>query len=154
MNGENASELLTYYREQCDKLKKENMELASRLATCEYAKKEAEDNLNRIKNSFFWKLLKPLRMVRVALIRLSYYRSPKRIAKKIRDKRMEKKAYKYFGTLSFPDEITRKEQQEKQYDKEIVFSILVPLYNTPEKFLREMIESVINQNLYFIVFKS
>lgn len=145
MNGENASELLTYYREQCDKLKKENMELASRLATCEYAKKEAEDNLNRIKNSFFWKLLKPLRMVRVALIRLSYYRSPKRIAKKIRDKRMEKKAYKYFGTLSFPDEITRKEQQEKQYDKEIVFSILVPLYNTPEKFLREMIESVINQ---------
>lgn len=145
MTEENQNDLLAYYQEQCEKLKKENMELSSRLATCEYAKKEAEDNLHRIKNSLFWKLMKPFRMIRVACIRLGYYRSPKRIAKKIRDKRMEKKAYKYFGTLSFPDEAERKRQSETVYEREIIFSILVPLYNTPEKFLREMIESVINQ---------
>ena len=145
MAEQNQNDLLAYYQEQCEKLKKENMELSSRLATCEYAKKEAEENLHRIKNSLFWKLMKPFRMIRVVFIRLGYYRSPKRIAKKIRDKRMEKKAYKYFGTLSFPDETERKRQSETVYEREIIFSILVPLYNTPEKFLREMIESVIHQ---------
>ena len=35
-----------------------------------------------------------------------------------------------------------KRQQDTIFDKKIVFSILVPLYNTPERFLREMIESV------------
>ena len=39
----------------------------------------------------------------------------------------------------------RKIQKNKKYSKKIVFDILVPLYNTPEKFLREMIESVQNQ---------
>ena len=141
MAEENQNDLLAYYQEQCEKLKKENMELSSKLATCEYAKKEAEENLHRIKNSLFWKLLKPFRMIRVACIRLGYYRSPKRIARKIRDKRIEKKAYKYFGTQSFPDEAERKRQSETVYEREIIFSILVPLYNTPEKFLREMIES-------------
>lgn len=36
-------------------------------------------------------------------------------------------------------------QQRKTYKKELCFSILVPLFNTPEKFLREMIESVQKQ---------
>ncbi len=40
-------------------------------------------------------------------------------------------------------EITR--QQEHIFPVSIKFSILVPLYNTPEKYLKEMIESVINQ---------
>lgn len=39
---------------------------------------------------------------------------------------------------------TKKYEEEKNttFDKDITFSILVPLYNTPERFLREMIESV------------
>lgn len=44
--------------------------------------------------------------------------------------------------------ITEKEkhtQKNKKYKKRILFSIVVPLYNTPEKFLHEMIESVQNQ---------
>lgn len=37
----------------------------------------------------------------------------------------------------------RREQEENaQFPKDIKFSVLVPLYNTPEKFLKEMIESV------------
>lgn len=38
-----------------------------------------------------------------------------------------------------------KAQRNETFPKDIKFSILVPLYNTPEKFLREMIESVQNQ---------
>ncbi len=34
------------------------------------------------------------------------------------------------------------EERNTKFDKDITFSILVPLYNTPERFLREMIESV------------
>lgn len=33
-------------------------------------------------------------------------------------------------------------QREVKFSKDILFSIIVPLYNTPEKYLREMIESV------------
>lgn len=36
-------------------------------------------------------------------------------------------------------------QRGETFPREITFSILVPLYNTPEKFLREMIESVQSQ---------
>lgn len=36
-------------------------------------------------------------------------------------------------------------QKDTKFEKDIVFSIVVPLYKTPEKFLREMIESVIQQ---------
>lgn len=35
-----------------------------------------------------------------------------------------------------------KKQRDSLFSKEVRFSILVPLYNTPERFLREMIESV------------
>ena len=37
------------------------------------------------------------------------------------------------------------EQRKYQFPKSIKFSIVVPLFNTPEKFLREMIQSVIDQ---------
>lgn len=37
------------------------------------------------------------------------------------------------------------QQREWAFSREITFSILVPLYNTPEKLLREMIDSVIAQ---------
>lgn len=36
-------------------------------------------------------------------------------------------------------------QRETKFPREITFSILVPLYNTPEKLLREMIDSVVAQ---------
>ena len=37
------------------------------------------------------------------------------------------------------------EQRNRLFDREITFSIITPLYNTPERFLREMIESVLSQ---------
>ncbi|MDO4608432.1 MAG: glycosyltransferase, partial [Clostridia bacterium] len=40
---------------------------------------------------------------------------------------------------------TRKTESSFKFDKDIKFSILVPLYNTPKNFLKEMIDSVRNQ---------
>lgn len=39
----------------------------------------------------------------------------------------------------------RQREESTRFDKDIKFSILVPLYNTPEKYLKEMIDSVVNQ---------
>ena len=39
----------------------------------------------------------------------------------------------------------RLQQQSTVFDRNIKFSILVPLYNTPEKYLADMIQSVQNQ---------
>lgn len=38
-----------------------------------------------------------------------------------------------------------RQQRESVFPKTVKFSILVPLYNTPERFLREMIQSVLDQ---------
>lgn len=132
-------------RQLCDRLKQENMELTSRVIAAETAKKEAEDNLYKIKGSTAWKLTKPLRAVRNFGRKLSYYRTPARIAARVKYKKAEKKAYKLLGTESFPNEDQRREQEETEYSSKVVFSILVPLYNTPEKYLRDMIESVLYQ---------
>lgn len=50
----------------------------------------------------------------------------------------------YYKKIHITDE-ERENQKSKKYNRKIVFSVIVPLYNTPEKFLREMIESVKNQ---------
>lgn len=38
-----------------------------------------------------------------------------------------------------------KEQQETVFKEPVKFSVIVPLFNTPERYLRDMIESVLNQ---------
>ena len=144
-NYENEQQELAFYKEELRKLKEENIQLSSKITTLEAQKGEAEQKLAQIKGSFFWKLSKPLRLIRVAFIRLNYYKSPKKIARKIRNKRLEKRAHKYFGTESLPDATTRMEQENWEFREQHKISILVPLYNTPEKFLREMIESVLAQ---------
>ena len=135
-------EELQYLRQQVKKLKQENRELASKLALTETSKKEAEDNLYRIKHSFAWKLSKPLRLVRVGVAKLECYRTPKNIMERADYKKRLKRAYSLLGTDSFPSAEERARQEGVGYEKKITFSVLVPLYNTPEKFLRDMIDSV------------
>ena len=50
----------------------------------------------------------------------------------------------YYKCLQITPE-DRQRQRDQKYTTATCFSILVPLYNTPEKFLREMIESVQQQ---------
>lgn len=45
----------------------------------------------------------------------------------------------------YPDYLLQKEQKQHTFSKNMKFSILVPLYNTPESFLRAMIRSVQKQ---------
>lgn len=69
----------------------------------------------------------------------------KGVLRKLDYKRREEKALKKLGTSSFPDEREAARQREETFGRMVRFSILVPVYNTPPDFLREMIDSVICQ---------
>lgn len=65
--------------------------------------------------------------------------------KKVVYKTKQRTAINRFGTASFPNEETRRIQSTMTFEYMPKISILVPLFNTPESFLREMIDSVCNQ---------
>lgn len=79
------------------------------------------------------------------IVRVKRYGNLKNLLRKIKSKQIERKAYKSYGTLSMPGEEEVKRQRETKFSKDVKFSILVPLYNTPEIFLKEMIQSVVDQ---------
>lgn len=64
---------------------------------------------------------------------------------KIRQKLNDLEARKSHGTKSFPDEEQRLRESSEKFPEETRISILVPLYNTPADFLKDMIDSVRNQ---------
>ena len=69
----------------------------------------------------------------------------KGIIAKIKYKKIERQAMGSYGSSSFPTPEEAKRQREEKFPRMPKISILVPLYNTPENFLREMIESVTSQ---------
>jgi len=140
------------YEEEIEKLKKEveeskkiNMELSGRIIELTDERDAANEKIERIKSSKIYKMSKPLRYVRSQVKRVTQYGSVSAVKQKIKSKKRLKARYKELGTLSFPSKEERNIQESETYDKKITISILVPLYNTPENFLREMIESVIDQ---------
>ncbi len=143
---ETDENLTEYYRALYNRECEKNDELAAQLEEAEKHIEELDYKLGRIKNSFAWKLSKPLRGAMHTCVRIRdvyrQYGSPVGVARKIRRKMRQKNAEKQHGLASFPDEAEAKRQRETVFPREITFSILVPLYNTPEKFLREMIASV------------
>lgn len=54
-----------------------------------------------------------------------------------------RRAFRKFTSNMFPTSVQL--QQQREYNGDVKFSILTPLYNTNEQHLREMIESVIGQ---------
>lgn len=143
---EHKGDLTAYYKELYDCECEKNDELMAQLEEAEKHIEELDYKLGRIKNSFAWKLSKPLRGVMHTCVRVRdvyrQYGSPVGVARKVRLKMRQKNAQKQHGLASFPNAEERKRQEETVFPKDITFSILVPLYNTPEKFLREMIDSV------------
>lgn len=143
------SENLAYYKEAYEAEKRKNQVLTGRLASALEEEKQLEQQIARIKGSTFWKLLKPARVCIHFLIRtrdrVARYGSLRGIARKLKSKKIEKQAKLQHGTASFPDAERRKQEEETKFPKDIKFSILVPLYNTPEKFLRDVIASVQQQ---------
>ncbi len=58
---------------------------------------------------------------------------------------VRRKEARKFLTKIMPTEEEKQKQSMRRFSKEIKISVLVPLYNTPEQFLRDMIVSVIEQ---------
>jgi len=53
--------------------------------------------------------------------------------------------YDLWIRLRMPDARTRKEQRAHRFERMPLFSVVIPLYNTPENYLREVIDSVLGQ---------
>ena len=96
----------------------------------------------KLRNTWFWTLIYPVRMCYRAWLRfLAGLRERKPNAKFFVKRRAYQFSKAYIKSL-FPSEERRKEQENTVFEKDITFSILAPLYNTPEQFLKDMIGSV------------
>ena len=99
-----------------------------------------------VRDTWYWKASKPLRVVVHFFLRIKnayvHYGGFRGMYRRWKQKRGEAVKRVDFGTKSFPDEVERRREEETVFPREIRISILVPLYNTPERFLREMIDSV------------
>lgn len=142
-------EKLRSYRDALEREEEKQAVLQRKLEEEQQKNGDLETKLERIKGSKIWKMSKPLRDVMHFMMRtkerLGYYGSLKGIARKLNAKMIEKKARRQHGTASFPNAQEAERQKNTVFDRDVTFSILVPLYNTPEKFLRQAIESVISQ---------
>lgn len=146
MSDRQQEELLSYYQAAYEKEKMKNAQLAGRLADAQSRADDLQYKLDHIKNNPLWKATFPVRGLIHVLIRtkdrIKRYGNPKGLMRKIRNKMQEKRAIARYGTKSFPSEEEIAELKRTNFPENVKFSILVPLWNTPEKFLREMIESV------------
>lgn len=134
------------YKEAYEKEHYKAVYLAGRVAELEDKVDELNFKLNRIKNNPLWKASAPFRKCMHFCIRqIDRVRNcgdAKGVISKIKTKAYEKKAAKHFGTRSFPSEEEIKNQKETVFPSMAKISILVPLWNTPENFLKEMVGSV------------
>ena len=105
-----------------------------------------DPRFDSVRDTWYWKASKPLRVVVHFFIRMRnayrHYGGLKGMWKRFLQKKFERKKRVTFGTASFPSEAQKRIERETTFSKDIKISILVPLFNTPEKFLREMIDSV------------
>lgn len=137
------------YREAYEKEREKCRKLEDRLALLEMENVDLQNKLDKIKNSIFWKMSKPFRVV------INFFlRQKQRLDRcdglgdflnSVRIKLQQKKKMKNYGTASFPSEQEAADQRNTIFSKKIKISILVPLWNTPKDFLCEMIDSVMNQ---------
>ena len=137
------------YREAYVQEHLRNADLAGRVADLEARCDDLNFKLSRIKNNPLWKMSAPLRRGMHFVIRqrdrLKNCGNLRGVLAKLKYKKIERQAMENYGTKSFPDEAEAKKQRECVFPYMPKISILVPLYNTPEEFLREMIESVTGQ---------
>ncbi len=137
------------YKEAYEKEHQKNAALAERVAALEDANSDLQFKIDRIKNNPLWKASKPARNVMHAAIRqvdrVRNCGGVRGFFAKLDYKKREKEAMKQFGTASFPNEEQARKERETRFDYMPQISILVPLYNTDETMLKEMIDSVLYQ---------
>ncbi|HJC23095.1 MAG TPA: glycosyltransferase family 2 protein [Candidatus Eisenbergiella merdavium] len=134
------------YREAYEQEKYKSTYLAGRVAELEDQVDDLQFKLDRIKNNPVWRASAPFRKCMHFCIRqvdrVRNCGSLSGVVAKMKYKSNERKAMCHYGTESFPDEAERERQRNAVFDRMIRISILTPLWNTPENFLREMIGSV------------
>lgn len=134
------------YREAYEQEKYKSTYLAGRVAELEDQVDDLQFKLDRIKNNPVWKASAPFRRCMHFCIRqvdrVKNCGSLSGVIDKMKYKTNERKAMCHYGTESFPDDAERERQKNTVFDRMVKVSVLTPLWNTPENFLREMIESV------------
>ncbi len=130
------------YKEERIKVK----EMEERRRLMEEENRLLATRLELIENSRVYKLSAPARKLKSSLDknikRIKRYGSLRGFYGKLKNKAVELKVKKRLGTAGFPDDKERAEEEAYVFDRDITVSILTPLYNTPEKYLREMMDSV------------
>ena len=122
---------------------------------------QVQNAYNVISNAFFWKITKPARLfvdcikksLRKSHSALLVYKGMKCLKEngfkytydKVQDKLKHRQDYISLAKKPLFTKDELEAQRNFQFYKKIKFSIVVPLYNTPPKFLHEMIQSVIDQ---------
>ena len=145
---------LEHYKEHYQVAINQRTDLTNQLAALQGA-------YQSISNSTCWKVTKPIRVLLDAVKKVlksnrvtwTFCKGLKCLKqhgvrftmRKVKYKFSEKARMKDFYRNHVLSDEERKIQEDTTFPKNIKFSILVPLYNTPEKFLKEMIESVISQ---------
>ena len=120
--------------------------------------RQALSDFDAISNSFFWRMTGPARRtvlnfrektknhdriyIATRTTKALLLKGPKGAVQRHRElkKTSEARTLRQMGYYVTAGQARR--ERRLKFEKEILFSILVPLYNTPEKYLREMIESV------------
>ena len=137
------------YKEAYEQEHYKSTYLAGRVAELEDQVDDLQFKLDRIKNNPVWKASTPLRKCMHFAIRqmdrVKNCGSIGGVVTKMKYKAYERRAKKHYGTESFPSEEERKRQEETVFPNMVKISILTPLWNTPENFLRDMIGSVQKQ---------
>ncbi len=146
-NGDlNTAQMLSYYKDMYFKEKEKNEKLTRELTDLEAEHAELSRKWNTLKQSFIYRAIMPFRLAwshfKNACIRVKRLGSFSEVRRKLRSKRIERQAYKYHGTESYPSEEERAAAAAHVFKTAHIFSILIPLYNTPENFLRELIDCV------------
>lgn len=146
---ENRMEQEMDYQEAYEKEHLRNADLAGRVADLEAKCDDLTFKLNRIKNNPLWKMSAPLRKGMHFVIRqkdrLKNCGNLRGVLAKLKYKKIEHQAMENYGTKSFPTWEEAAARRQCRFPHMPKISILVPLYNTPEDFFREMIESVTGQ---------
>ena len=122
---------------------------------------EVQNAYSAISNAFFWKITKPLRVCLDALKRIfgkvAFFRLMGKGIRclhengwsytwhKVKNKLKHRQEYTALTNTPLFTEEELEAQRTEVFPRSIKFSVVVPLYNTPEKFLHEMIRSVIDQ---------
>ena len=154
-------ELVSLYKKQQNEIEKLKKHYSIALEQLDIARRQCADyqaQYNSVASSTLWKLTKPLRLLldlikwpfrkRILHKTVKFFKYARKHGLKAAIRRVRQRVAERSQTNNITHTITaaeKKHQTSFKFNKDVKFSILVPLYNTPLNFLEEMIGSVQEQ---------